>query len=108
MEPDAVSADQHIRSTPAPHPRLCLEKGPSNGAERGRANSRTAQQPAKVLGRSVGVNVLISAKKEGFGSLLYKQALPRHLIPPTAEFVVQGGGEHVDAAIADSDCIGAE
>jgi hypothetical protein len=30
------------------------------------------------------------------------------LIPPTAEFVVQGGGEHVDAAIFDSDCIGAE
>ena len=30
------------------------------------------------------------------------------LVPPTAEFVVQGGGEHVDAAIVDSDCIGAE
>jgi hypothetical protein len=29
-------------------------------------------------------------------------------VAPTAEFVVQGRGEHVDAAIVDGDCIGAE
>jgi hypothetical protein len=29
-------------------------------------------------------------------------------VPPTAEFVVQGGGEHVDATIVDGDCIGTE
>jgi hypothetical protein len=30
------------------------------------------------------------------------------LVPPTAEFVVQGRGEHVDAAVFNGDCVGAE
>jgi len=29
-------------------------------------------------------------------------------VAPAAEFVVQGGGEQIDAAIVDSNCIGAE
>ena len=29
-------------------------------------------------------------------------------VAPAPEFVVQGGGEHIDAAIVDGDCIGAE
>ena len=57
----------------------------------------------------------LSGFREGLIFLLWLGGVARLCGPvvlfsvaPAPEFVVQGGGEHIDAAIVDGDCIGAE
>jgi hypothetical protein len=76
---------------------------------RKRGRYRAAQIAERLSAHTQeGLNNPLVAGRYRYVAVRRTFSVRARLIPPTAEFVVQGGGEHVDAAIFDSDCIGAE
>ena len=73
---------------------------------RKRGRYRAAQIAERLKRPQEGLNNPLVAGRYRYVAVRRTFSVRARLIPPTAEFVVQGGGEHVDAAIVDSDCIG--
>ena len=75
---------------------------------RKRGRYRAAQIAERLKRPQEGLNNPLVAGRYRYVAVRRTFSVRARLIPPTAEFVVQGGGEQIDAAIVDSNCIGAE